>query len=80
MRPVPTCSTPMFSNALFRSWLLILLGGVCFGGIFGLIVGMSEALFFEGTTASPAAKGIFFLSFVAYVGLALLLRNEDAEV
>jgi hypothetical protein len=69
----------MFSDAFFRSWLFIIVGGACFAGIFSLIVMMSEVLFFEGVATSAPVKGIFMLSFFGYVGLAWVIRSERRD-
>lgn len=69
----------MFGNELFRTWPSILLGAGCFGALYGMVLLMSDRLMFGFEGVSAAAVGIALLSFIGYVGVALLIRDEDTR-
>ncbi|MFW5972468.1 MAG: hypothetical protein ACOCTG_00635 [Bacteroidota bacterium] len=69
----------MFGNEIFRTWPAVFLGASCFSLLFGMIVALSDSLFFEAEGITSAAIGITILSFVGYLGIAIQIRNEEPQ-
>lgn len=69
----------MFGTEIFESWPAVFTGAGFFGGLYGMIIVMSDRLMFDIDGISFAAVGITCFSFVGYVGVALLIRRKPPE-
>ena len=64
----------MFGSHVFHSWVTILLGGVLFAILFGLVGMMSELVMDGEMQISNKAVSLGALAFVGYIGVATFIR------
>lgn len=62
----------------FHSRLLVWLGAAVFGGLFGLVALLAERLFDGVFHVTPRVLTLAALAFVGYLGVAALIRRQDA--
>ena len=64
----------MFGSHVFHSWVTILLGGVLFAILFGIVGMMSELVMDGEMQISNKAVSLGALAFVGYIGVATFIR------
>lgn len=69
----------MFDSEAFHSWPHIILGASIFAVLFGLMTAMGEALFDGYFRPSRVSLGLAVGAFIGYLGVALLVRHQDAQ-
>ena len=69
----------MFDERAFQTWPLVILGGLCFGGLFAVLSMMTDLLF-DGTFAmSRSAMSFGIVAFIGYLAVSLLIRRSDSK-
>ena len=65
-----------FDNQAFASWHVILVGAVCFAGLFTLLGMMSQLVTEGGFQVNRRVVAFGLAAFVGYIGIASLLRQD----
>lgn len=64
----------MFGSHVFHSWLSVLLGGLLFAILFGLVEMMSELVMDGEMRVSNKTVSLGALAFVGYIGVATIIK------